>query len=184
MAARRGTTKRKEQLEVTPTLDVLGLPIPRVGVAFYTALAVHVVAGLVAVITGALAALSRKGGKVHVRSGTVYWVAICAVVGTAAALAAVRWREDYHLVVIGGVSLAGACVGRFFRERHTGGHVPHILGMSVSFIAMLTAFYVDNGPHLPLWKRLPRIVYWVLPAAIGAPITLRAIRRARLAERM
>jgi hypothetical protein len=46
---------------------------------------------------------------------------------------------------------------------------------------MLTAFYVDNGPHLPLWDRLPTIAFWLLPSAIGAPIIARAVIRARRA---
>jgi hypothetical protein len=45
---------------------------------------------------------------------------------------------------------------------------------------MLTAFYIDNGPHLPLWDRLPTLAFWLLPSAIGAPIITRAIIRARL----
>jgi hypothetical protein len=47
---------------------------------------------------------------------------------------------------------------------------------------MLTAFYVDNGPHLPLWDRLPMLTFWLLPSAIGAPIIARAIIRARRAR--
>jgi hypothetical protein len=44
---------------------------------------------------------------------------------------------------------------------------------------MLTAFYVDNGPHRPLWDRLPTLAFWILPAAIAAPLITRAIIRAR-----
>lgn len=47
---------------------------------------------------------------------------------------------------------------------------------------MLTAFYVDNGPHLPLWDRLPDLAFWLLPSAIGAPVIVRAILRARQAS--
>ena len=47
---------------------------------------------------------------------------------------------------------------------------------------MLTAFYVDNGPHLPLWDRLPPLTFWVLPAAIGAPVIARAVLAARHRE--
>jgi len=25
--------------------------------------------------------------------------------------------------------------------------------LGVSYVALLTAFYVENGPHLPLWDR-------------------------------
>ena len=53
--------------------------------------------------------------------------------------------------------------------------------MGIAYVAMLTAFYVDNGPHLPLWDRLPTFAFWLLPSAIGAPIIIRAILRARRA---
>ena len=42
---------------------------------------------------------------------------------------------------------------------------------------MLTAFYVDNGRNLPLWKELPQIAFWVLPAAVGMPLILYALFR-------
>ena len=51
--------------------------------------------------------------------------------------------------------------------------------MGTAYVAMLTAFYVDNGPHLPLWDRLPSLAFWLLPSAIGAPVIARAITRAR-----
>jgi hypothetical protein len=49
--------------------------------------------------------------------------------------------------------------------------------MGASYIAMLTAFYVDNGPHLPLWDRLPSLSFWFLPGVIGLPIVVRALGR-------
>ena len=61
------------------------------------------------------------------------------------------------------------------KSRDTG----HIIGMGTAYVAMLTAFYVDNGPHLPLWDRLPVLAFWLLPSAIGAPIIARAVIRAR-----
>jgi hypothetical protein len=53
--------------------------------------------------------------------------------------------------------------------------------MGLSYVAMLTAFYVDNGPHLPLWDRLPNLAFWLLPSAIGIPIIARALHQARVA---
>ena len=47
--------------------------------------------------------------------------------------------------------------------------------MGVSYVAMFTAFYVDNGKSLPLWKELPTVVYWLLPAAIGIPLICHAL---------
>jgi hypothetical protein len=33
----------------------------------------------------------------------------------------------------------------------------HVTGMAVSYILLLTGFYVDNGPNLPLWRSLPPV---------------------------
>jgi hypothetical protein len=41
---------------------------------------------------------------------------------------------------------------------------------------MITAFYVDNGKNLPLWRELPQIAFWVLPALVGTPVILYALR--------
>ncbi len=49
--------------------------------------------------------------------------------------------------------------------------------MGLSYIFMLTAFYVDNGKNLPFWKELPAIALWVLPAVVGIPIIVRALLR-------
>jgi hypothetical protein len=54
----------------------------------------------------------------------------------------------------------------------------------IAYTAMLTAFYVDNGPHLPLWGRLPVLAFWLLPAVIAAPIITRAIIRAKNKARL
>lgn len=55
----------------------------------------------------------------------------------------------------------------------------HITGMGTAYIAMLTAFYVDNGRRLPLWNQLPTLALWLLPTVVGAPLLVRALRRHR-----
>jgi hypothetical protein len=55
--------------------------------------------------------------------------------------------------------------------------------MGLSYILMITAFYVDNGQNLPLWKQLPPIAFWILPALIGVPILLNAYLRHPLVRR-
>ena len=145
---------------------------------FLAFLAVHVLAGLTAVITGATAALARKGSPRHVRAGRWYYRAITVVFATATVLAAVRWRQDYYLFLIGAVAFTAATIGYQHRRRHRPGDTGHIAGMGTAYVAMLTAFYVDNGPHLPLWDRLPVITFWLLPSVIGAPIITRALIRA------
>jgi hypothetical protein len=142
-------------------------------------LVVHVLAGLTAVVTGAAAALVRKGSPRHIRAGRWYYRAITVVFATATVLAALRWRQDYYLFLIGAVAFTAATIGYQHRRRHRPGDTGHITGMGIAYVAMLTAFYVDNGPHLPLWDRLPVLAFWLLPSAIGAPIIIRAVIRAR-----
>ena len=157
---------------------ILGTEVGSTVPLFLAILAVHVLAALTAVFSGASAALSSKGSPRHVRAGRWYYQALTVVVASALALTAMRPRQDYPLALIGLVALTAATVGDQHRRRHRPGDTPHIAGMGLSYIAMLTAFYVDNGPHLPLWDRLPTVTFWLLPGAIGIPITARAIKRA------
>jgi hypothetical protein len=158
---------------------ILGDEVGSTAPAFLAFLAVHVIAGLTAVITGAAAAVARKGSPRHIRAGRWYYRAITAVFATATALAAMRWAQDWYLFVLGAVAFTAATAGYLHRRRHRPGDTGHIAGMGIAYTAMLTAFYVDNGPHLPLWDRLPTLAFWILPAAIAAPLITRAVIRAK-----
>jgi hypothetical protein len=161
---------------------ILGDEVGSTAPVFLAFLAVHVIAGLTAVATGAVAALARKGSPRHIRAGRWFYRAITVVFATATILAAVRWRQDYYLFIIGAVAFAAATIGYQHRRRHRPGDTGHIAGMGAAYVAMLTAFYVDNGPRLPLWDRLPAWAFWLLPTAIGAPVIARAVIRARHAS--
>jgi hypothetical protein len=158
---------------------ILGTEVGSTAPVFLAFLAVHVVGGLTAVTSGAIAAIARKGGPRHVRAGRWYYRAITVAFVTATILAAMRWRQDFPLFILGLAAFTAATVGYQHRRRHRPGDTGHIAGMGAAYIAMLTAFYVDNGPHLPLWDHLPALAFWLLPAVIGAPLTARAIVRAR-----
>ena len=158
---------------------ILGDQVGSTAPAFLAILAVHVIAGLAAVIAGAIAALARKGSPRHIRAGRWYYRAITTVFATATALAAMRWAQDYYLFILGAVAFTAATTGYLHRRRNRPGDTGHIAGMGIAYTAMLTAFYVDNGPHLPLWDQLPTLAFWLLPATIAAPLITRAIIRAR-----
>jgi hypothetical protein len=157
---------------------ILGTEVGSTAPVFLAFLAIHVLAGVSAVASGAIAAIARKGSPQHIRAGRWYYRAITVVFITAAILAAMRWRQDYHLFILGAAAFAAATIGYQHRRRHRPGDTGHIAGMGTAYVVMLTAFYVDNGPHLPLWDRLPTLTFWLLPAAIGAPVITRAIIRA------
>jgi hypothetical protein len=89
-----------------------------------------------------------------------------------------RWREDYYLFFLGALSFGVAVTGRTaWRQRWKMPIDLHIVGMGVSYIAMLIAFYVDNGKSLPIWRDLPPIAYWLLPSAVGVPLIVWALSR-------
>jgi uncharacterized membrane protein len=155
-----------------------GLPIPSRDPSFLAAVAIHVAAGVVAVVAGAIAMLSPKAPGRHPRSGVVYFRALVVVTLTMIGLAIVRWPSDNALAAIGLVAIATATLGRRARRlERPGWRRIHIPAMGGSYIALLTAFYVDNGPHLPVWNRLPTIAFWTLPAIVGAPIITIAWRK-------
>jgi hypothetical protein len=106
----------------------------------------------------------------------IYFWCLAGVFVTAAALAAVRWAEDYDLFILGALAFAAAYVGRMARRQRWNNWIwLHIPGMGMSYVLLLTAFYVDNGKTLPLWRTLPSLTYWLAPAAIGIPLIVRAL---------
>ena len=157
---------------------VFGLEIPTAGPVFAAALIVHVIAGMTGVVAGALAASARKRPGRHPRAGTVYLWALAVVFGTATVMASIRWREDWHLFLVAVVAAGLGLFGWLARRRRRPGWVTrHATGMGGSYIALLTGFYVDNGPRLPGWNLLPRWSFWLIPTAIGVPLIWRALHR-------
>jgi hypothetical protein len=158
------------------TTDIAGIEIASANPVFLTIVGIHILLGLACVIAGAIAMLSPKRRGRHPCNGTIYFWCLSGVFLTAVALAAVRWAQDYHLFILGALSFAAAYFGRRAR-RHRWRHWVrlHITGMGSSYVLLLIAFYVDNGESLPLWRDLPALAYWLLPAAIGVPLIVRAL---------
>ena len=149
-------------------------------VVFTVALAVHIAAGATSVVAGLLAATAGKRPGRHPRAGTVYLYGIATVFVTATVMAALRWHHDWHLFVIATVAFGLAALGLWARRRRPRRWMAwHGSAMAGSYIALFTGFYVDNGPQLPLWDRLPPVLYWLLPAAVGVPLTWLALVRNR-----
>jgi uncharacterized membrane protein len=161
-----------------------GIEIPSTSPAFLAIVGFHVLMGMVCVVTGAIAMLSQKRPGRHPRFGTLYFWCLSAVAASATILSATRWAEDYDLFILAALSLVAAFFGRTARRRRWGGWVRlHIAGMGVSYVLLLTAFYVDNGKFLPVWRQLPQIAFWLLPGAVGAPLIAHALLRHPLARR-
>ncbi len=144
------------------TTNLVGIEIPSADPVFLTIVGVHILLGLACTVTGAIAMLSQKRRGRHPRYGTIYFWCLAGVFLTASSLAAVRWARDYHLFILGALSLAAAYLGRQARrQRWRYWARLHITGMGSSYVLLLIAFYVDNGKSLPLWKELPSTAYWL-----------------------
>jgi hypothetical protein len=158
-------------------ISIGGFPLPSDAPQFLGVLAVHVAAGLWCVSTGAIAMLSEKQPGRHPRLGTFYFWGLVVVFITMSILSAMRWAEDYVLFGLGALSLGSAVLGRQAAPSRSIGRIRiHVVAMATSYILMLTAFYVDNGKNLPLWRSLPHIAYWFIPSALGIPIIFRVLR--------
>jgi hypothetical protein len=159
-------------------MNIAGFQIPSGSRIFLTILAIHVPVGIVAVVTGVAAMLSDKRSVTHPRFGSIYFWSLGVLFITSTGLAVTRWREDYYLFFLGALSFSTAVTGRTARRQRWKMPIDlHIVGMGVSYIAMLTAFYVDNGKNLPIWRELPHLTYWLLPSAVGLPLIVWALRR-------
>jgi hypothetical protein len=158
------------------TTIVAGIEIPSTNPVFLAVVGVHILLGLACVVTGAIAMLSQKRPGRHPRYGKIYFWCLAGVFLNTTGLAAVRWAEDYHLFILGALSFAAAYLGRNARrQRWRHWARLHIAGMGSSYVLLLIAFYVDNGKSLPLWRDLPPVAYWLLPAAVGIPLIVRAL---------
>lgn len=158
--------------------SVFGIEIPSTSPWFLAVVGFHVLAGLCAVVAGAIAMLSEKGMARHIAFGRTYYLCLTAVFVAASALAFARWIEDYHLFVLGALAFAAATVGRSAAKlKLRRWPTVHVVGMGSSYLLMLTAFYVDNGKNLPLWRDLPPIAYWTVPATVGVPMIIWALLR-------
>jgi hypothetical protein len=157
---------------------ILGLHVGSTAPVFLAVLVAHIGSGTGGVVNGVIAALARKGSPRHVHAGRRYYLAITVLSVTSVALAIMRWREDAYLLVIALIMFTAATIGARPRWRGRPGGPRHIVAMNLSFVAMMTGFYVDNGPHLPLLDDLPVLVFWLIPPLAGITLTGWSIRRA------
>jgi hypothetical protein len=156
--------------------DVLGIEVPSTSPLFLSIVGVHVIVGLAAVICGAVAIFAKKRRGRHSRFGTYYCWSVVLTVVSAAALTSMRFFENLDVMALGVFCLGAVVLGRSALQRRWRGWVRlHIAGMGLSYILLLTAFYVENGEDLPVWDRLPPLAYWLAPGVIGAPIVILAL---------
>jgi hypothetical protein len=155
-----------------------GFEIPSNNLIFLVILSIHVLAGITCTIIGLFGMLADKKRGRHTKCGKIYYSSLWIVFLTAIIVSTVRFKEDFHLLILGSVSFFSAFVGRMaMKKKWAKWSIIHITGMGLSYIFLLTAFYVDNGKFLPIWKNFSSLVYWLLPSVVGVPIIIRTLLR-------
>jgi uncharacterized membrane protein len=154
-----------------------GIVIPSTDPVFLAVIiGLHIPLGIACVSTGAVAMLLRKGRGRHSKFGAIYFCCLLALFASATFLSMMRWSENRHLLILGACAFGCAWFGRSaLRYRWTQWVRLHMTGMSLSYVLMLIAFYVDNGKQLPVWRDLPGVTYWLIPLAVAAPLLIRSL---------
>ena len=166
------------------TTEVAGIIIHSDDPLFLAVVGFHLLAGLTAVTAGLVAMFSPKRRGRHSQWGNVYFWGIVGVFATATTLTLLRGPEDLPLFVLAVAALALAWIGRETRRgRWQNSLRMHLSAMGLSYIVLLTAFYVETGDQLPVWKELPPFLFWVIPAAVGVPLIVHALIWHPLARR-
>jgi hypothetical protein len=157
--------------------NIGGILIPSTDPVFLAVvIGLHIPLGIACVIAGAVAMLLRKGRGRHSKFGTIYFWCLLALSASATLLSIVRWSENHHLFILGACAFGSAWFGRSaLRYRWRQWNRLHLTGMSLSYVLMLIAFYVDNGKQLPIWRDLPHVAYWLIPLVVAAPLLIRAL---------
>lgn len=157
--------------------DLFGIPVPSTDPVFLAFVVVHIAISFAAVISGLLAMLADKTSSRHRRSGRVYFWWILTSFVTVVILSFMRWPHNIHLQTIGILTFGLAFTGRKLAMiKRKGWTRLHTICMGLSYVLLLTGFYVDNGKNLPFWRMFPMWFFYVFPALIGIPIIMRVLR--------
>jgi hypothetical protein len=163
------------------TTDLFGIPVSSTDNVFLAFIVIHIVVALASVISGLFAMLSEKQNTFHPKAGRIYYWSLVTSFVLVIILSIMRWPHNVHLLTIGILAIASAFLGRQFaklKSKHWSRL--HTIFMGMSYVFLLTGFYVDNGRHLPLWNLFPQWFFYFFPSAIGIPIILRVLKVHRL----
>src|SRR4051812_46077850 len=95
------------------TTIVAGIEIPSTHPVFLAGIfGLHIPLGLACDSVGPIAVLNQKRRGRHSRLGTTYFWCLLALSASATFLSLIRWDENYHLFILGALSVACAWFGR------------------------------------------------------------------------
>jgi uncharacterized membrane protein len=164
--------------------NLFGIPIPSTDKTFLMFVVVHIVISLVALTGGIVAMLANKTSVRHKRWGNIYFWSISLSFPIIIILSVMRWPHNIHLLSIGVLTFCATFVGRrLAKSGRMGWPRLHTVCMGMSYVLLLTGFYVDNGKNLPFWRMFPEWSFYLLPSFFGIPIILRVLKTHPLNKR-
>lgn len=147
---------------------------------FSILLTLHIIAGSVCLIVGAVSAFAKKRKGLHTVLGEVYHGFYVVILLTSVIMAIMHWLESAYLFYIGIFSYSLALYGYLAKKLMWRDWLgKHIGGMLGSYIAVITAVLVVNGHRIPVLNELPILLIWFLPTIIGTPIITSVGKRYR-----
>ncbi|WP_026584232.1 hypothetical protein [Bacillus sp. J33] len=138
---------------------------------FTILLVIHILAGSVCLLTGAIASIAKKKKGNHTMIGEVYYGGYVVIFITSLIMAIMNWSESAYLFYIAIFSYGLALIGYLARKlRWRNWLTVHIGGMLGSYIGIITATLVVNGSKIPFVNEIPSLLLWFIPTIIGTPI--------------
>jgi hypothetical protein len=164
--------------------DLFGIPVPSTNKVFLTFVVIHIIIAMVAVISGIVAMLSEKTRSSHSKAGRIYYWSMAFSFGLIIVLSLMRWPHSIHLLIIGLFAFGCAHTGRrLIKTNIERWSRWHTVLMGMSYILLLTGFYVDNGKNLPFWNLFPQWSFYFIPVLVGVPIIVRVLKKHPLNRR-
>lgn len=129
----------------------------------------HVATGAIVLVIGPVNMFLRKRRGPHTRIGEIYHWLYVVVAGSALTLAILNWTESWFFVPITLFSYALALTGYLaVKLRPRNWLIPHVIGQTGSYIALVTAFITVN------WERFggnsDSVLPFFLPSLVGFPL--------------
>lgn len=153
-----------------------GVPIPSDNKVFLIFIGIHIILGLTCTISGIVAMMSKKGRGTHSKAGKIYYWGMTALFTTVIITSIMRWPYNIHLLIVGTMAYFFTFLGRrIARKQKANWTRLHTICMGISFVLLMTGFYVDNGKNLPFWNQFSYLFFWIFPTAVGIPIIIYAL---------
>ncbi|MFE4349345.1 DUF2306 domain-containing protein [Peribacillus butanolivorans] len=141
-------------------------------------LVIHIIAGSVCLLTGAIASIAKKKKGNHTTIGEVYHGGYLVIFITSLVMAIMNWSESAYLFYIAIFSYSLVLLGYLARKlRWRNWLRMHIGGMLGSYIGIITATLVVNGSKIPLVNEIPSLLLWFIPTIIGTLLITIVSRR-------